>query len=198
MARECKVKIWAGTRKGVFAFSSSDRKKWSAEGPFFAGEEVHHVAQDPRDPQRHYAAVGNAWVGPHLHASTDNGKTWKLSENGLAVKDIADATTLKRIWHIAPGAEDEPGVVYAGADPGVLFRSADHGVISSPWLSRMPVICSRSSSSPRWRRTSAPGIRSMSWAGNLDCSACRGRCGRSTGRSYSSSCGASCCYGKSR
>ena len=127
MPRQSSIRIWVGTRKGAFAFSSSDRKKWNADGHFFGGEEVHHVAQDPRDPKRHYAAVGNAWIGPHLHASIDRGKTWKLSENGLAVKDIPDATTLKRIWHIAPGAEDEPGVVYAGADPGVLFRSADNG-----------------------------------------------------------------------
>jgi BNR/Asp-box repeat len=127
MPRQSPVKIWVGTRKGAFAFSSSDRKKWTAEGPFFAGEEVHHVTQDPRDPKRQYAAAGNAWIGPHLHASTDGGKTWKLSENGLALKDFPDAATLKRIWHIAPGAADEPGVVYVGADPGVLFRSADNG-----------------------------------------------------------------------
>jgi len=127
MPRQSSLKIWVGTRKGAFAFSSTDRKKWTADGPFFAGEEVHHVAQDPRDPKRHYAASGNPWIGPHLHASTDRGKTWKLSENGLAVKDLPDATTLKRIWYIAPGADDEPGAVYVGADPGVLFRSPDNG-----------------------------------------------------------------------
>ncbi len=127
MRRQSSLKIWVGTRKGAFAFSSIDRKKWTVDGPFFAGEEVHHVAQDPRDPRRYYAAAGNPWIGPHLHASTDRGKTWKLSENGLAVKDLPDATTLKRIWHIAPGADDEPGVVYVGADPGVLFRSPDNG-----------------------------------------------------------------------
>jgi hypothetical protein len=127
MARKSSVKIWVGTRKGAFAFTSADRKKWTAEGPFLTGEEVHHVAQDHRDPKRVYAAGGNAWFGPHLHASTDRGKTWKLSETGLAIKDIPNATTLKRIWHIAPGAADEPGVVYVGADPGVLFRSSDNG-----------------------------------------------------------------------
>ncbi len=86
---------------------------------------------------------GNAWFGPHLHASTDNGKTWQISEKGLEVKGITGKSwqvtekgmelkatpdaTLKRIWHIAPGAEDEPDVVYLGADPGVLFRSGDNG-----------------------------------------------------------------------
>ena len=143
MAREFSTRIWIGTRKGAFAFTSKDRKKWDCDGPFFAGQEVHHVAQDPRDPKRHYAAVGNAWFGPHLHASTDNGKTWQISEKGLEVKGITGKSwqvtekgmelkatpdaTLKRIWHIAPGAVDEPGAVYLGADPGVLFRSCDNG-----------------------------------------------------------------------
>jgi len=129
--------------KGAFVFSSKDRKKWDAAGPFFGGQEVHHIAQDPRDPKRYYAAVGNAWFGPHLHASTDNGKTWEISEKGLEVKGITGKTwqvtekgmelketpdaPLKRIWHIAPGADDEPGAVYLGADPGVLFRSGDNG-----------------------------------------------------------------------
>ncbi len=126
MPNKSPVRIWVGTRKGAFVFSSGDRKNWNSDGPFFAGQEVHHVAQDPRDPKRHYAAVGTAWFGPHLHASTNNGKSWQVSEKGLEVKEIPDAT-LKRIWHIAPGADDEPGVVYLGADPGVLFRSGDNG-----------------------------------------------------------------------
>ncbi len=137
------VRIWVGTRKGAFVFSSKDRKKWNSDGPYFAGQEVHHVAQDPRDPQRHYAAVNNAWFGPHLHASANNGKKWDISEKGLELKSVAGKSwevsekgmelketpeaTLKRIWHIAPGADDEPGVVYLGADPGVLFRSGDNG-----------------------------------------------------------------------
>ena len=143
MAHPSSLRIWVGTRKGAFVFTSKDRKKWNCDGPFFAGQEVHHVAQDPRDPKRHYAAVGNAWFGPHLHVSTDNGKTWQISEKGLEVKGITGKSwqvtekgmelkatpdaTLKRIWHIAPGAADEPGVVYLGADPGVLFRSGDNG-----------------------------------------------------------------------
>jgi len=143
MARPSAIKIWVGTRKGAFVFTSKDRKKWDCDGPFFNGQEVHHVSQDARDPKRHYAAVGNAWFGPHLHASADNGKTWQISEKGLEVKGITGKSwqvtekgmelrdlpnaTLKRIWHIAPSAEDEPGVVYLGADPGVLFRSGDNG-----------------------------------------------------------------------
>lgn len=120
------VQVWVGTRKGAFAFRSKDRRKWEAEGPFFPGEEVNHVVQDPRSPERFYAAAGTSWFGPHLHASVDGGKIWQLSEDGLTVESLPGAT-LKRIWHIAPGAADDPGVVFAGADPGVLFRSGDNG-----------------------------------------------------------------------
>ncbi len=126
MARTRTQQVWIGTRKGAFLFSSRDRKTWEAEGPFFGGQEVHHVAQDPRDPSRLYAAVGNAWFGYHLNASTDGGKTWKVSENGLTMEGLPKSS-LTRIWHIEPGAADEPGVVYLGADPGALFRSPDNG-----------------------------------------------------------------------
>ena len=117
---------WVGTRKGAFRFRSSDRRKWSTVGPVFPGEEVNHVIRDPRDPERFYAAVNSAWFGAHLHASKDGAKTWKLSEEGLAMKSVPD-TSLKRLWHIEPGAADEPGVVWAGGDPGALFRSDDWG-----------------------------------------------------------------------
>jgi hypothetical protein len=120
------VAVWVGTRKGAFVFRSRNRKTWSVDGPFFRGQEIHHVSQDPREPRRLYAAVNNAWFGSHIHASTDGGKNWKISDAGLEIKLIPE-TSIKRIWHIEPGAEDEPGVIYAGCDPGVLFRSEDSG-----------------------------------------------------------------------
>jgi hypothetical protein len=126
MARAASLDVWVGTRKGAFAFRTKDRKKWDFKGPFFSGQEVNHVAQDHRDPKRLYAAAGTAWFGPHLQISSDGGKSWKLSENGLAITGLPGAT-LKRLWHISPGAEDEPGAVYLGGDPGVLFRSPDYG-----------------------------------------------------------------------
>jgi photosystem II stability/assembly factor-like uncharacterized protein len=127
MPHAASLQLWVGTRKGAFLFSTDDRKKWKTEGPFFNGQEVHHVAQDPRDLSRLFAAVGTAWFGSHLHRSEDGGKTWALAETGLSVEKSLAGASLKRIWHIAPGADDEPGVVWLGADPGVLFRSADNG-----------------------------------------------------------------------
>jgi photosystem II stability/assembly factor-like uncharacterized protein len=121
-----KIAIWLGTRKGAFVAKSKDRHSWKIEGPFLRGQEIHHVAQDPRDPQRIYAAVNSAWFGPHIHASTDGGKTWQISDQGLTLRGL-EGQSLKRVWHIEPGHADEPGVVYAGCDPGALFRSVDWG-----------------------------------------------------------------------
>ena len=126
MPKAAQIAVWAGTRKGAFVFRSRNRKTWSVEGPFFRGWEVNHVARDPREPNRYYAAVNSAWFGAHIHASEDGGKSWKLSEAGLAVKSVPESS-LNRVWRIEPGAADEPGVVYAGGDPGVLFRSGDWG-----------------------------------------------------------------------
>jgi photosystem II stability/assembly factor-like uncharacterized protein len=121
-----KLTVWIGTRKGAFAFSTNNRKTWSVDGPHFRGLEVNHISQDPRRPKRLYAAVNSGWFGPHIHASADGGKTWKLSEKGLDLKCVPDQS-VKRIWHIRAGHADQPGVVYAGADPGALFRSGDWG-----------------------------------------------------------------------
>jgi hypothetical protein len=126
MPKNDAVAVWVGTRKGAFVFRSRNRKTWTTEGPFFKGWDVHHVARDPREPNRLYAAVNSAWFGPHIHASTDGGRKWAVSEAGLEVKCLPE-TSLKRVWHIEPGAADEPGAVYAGGEPGVLFRSRDWG-----------------------------------------------------------------------
>jgi ligand-binding sensor domain-containing protein len=64
MPSKSPVRIWVGTRKGAFLFSSRDRKKWDTAGPFFAGEEVHHVAQDTHN-------AGDSWhvLAAHLPPS---------------------------------------------------------------------------------------------------------------------------------
>ncbi len=120
------VTLWVGTRKGSFVFRSKDRRRWTTEGPHFRGSEVNAISQDPRDPKRVLAAVNSAWFGPHIHASNNGGRTWKLSERGLDLKSVK-GESLKRVWQIRHGHADEPKVVYAGGDPGALFRSEDNG-----------------------------------------------------------------------
>jgi hypothetical protein len=120
------VSVWVGTRKGAFVFRSTNRKSWDCGRPFFRGSEVNHVAPDPRNPKRLYCSREQRVVRSPYHASSNGGKSWKLSEDGFEIKSLPGAK-LARTWHIEPGHADQPGVVYAGADPGVLFRSENWG-----------------------------------------------------------------------
>lgn len=115
-----------GTAKGFFLFTSKDgRRSWKASEQNFKGCPTFHVTYDPRN-KMFLAGVNNFQWGPTVVRSSDQGKTWERSKNqpkfpkgsGLAVKNI---------WHIEPGPEDEPDVVYAGVDPAVLFKSEDKG-----------------------------------------------------------------------
>src|SRR5436190_6319472 len=104
------LEIWIGTKKGAFVCKSTDRKTWKISKPEFRGWEVNHIAQDPRQRNRYYAAVNSAWFGPHIHQSEDGGKTWRASEKGLEVSNLGEVdgkpATLRRVWNICPGAAD--------------------------------------------------------------------------------------------
>ncbi len=65
--------------------------------------------------------------------SRDLGATWTDSKDGPKF-DSANGTTVKRVWHVEPGRDSEPGVVYAGVEPASLFRSEDSGATWSEVL----------------------------------------------------------------
>ena len=72
------VRVLVGTRKGAFILSSDrKRKKWSVDGPHFAGWEVYHVKGSPVDPDRIYASQTSSWFGQIIQRSDDGGRTWK-------------------------------------------------------------------------------------------------------------------------
>jgi len=54
------------------------------------------------------------------------------AEFALVILDVSmpgwgGLDTLERIWQIAPGGKNRPGVLYAGVEPAALFESRDHG-----------------------------------------------------------------------
>ena len=72
------VRVLVGTRKGAFILSSdAKRKKWSVDGPHFAGWEVYHVKGSPADPERIYASQTSSWFGQIIQRSDDGGRTWR-------------------------------------------------------------------------------------------------------------------------
>ena len=125
-AKKGDVLLMLGTRKGAFLMSSdASRKSWSFSGPHFAGSDVFHMAYDRRDGTL-FAAVNNIIFGAEVQRSTDLGLTWNGATRGLGFDADADLT-LEKVWHVEPGTDSEPGVVYAGAEPASLFKSADGG-----------------------------------------------------------------------
>lgn len=140
-----KVAVMVGTKKGAFIFrSGAGRKRWTAEGPLFAGEPVHHVAFDHRDGESMFAACNQTWGGPKIRVSRDQGRTWKVASNpafpkgkvatyyawveeGQMPKPVTRELTFERTWHIEPGHPSQPKVMWAGIEPAALFRSDDKG-----------------------------------------------------------------------
>jgi len=71
------VRVLIGTKKGAFiATADGARKKWSIDGPFFAGWEIYHMKGSPVDPNRIYASQTSSWFGQIIQRSDDGGKTW--------------------------------------------------------------------------------------------------------------------------
>ncbi|CFX52191.1 conserved protein of unknown function [Candidatus Filomicrobium marinum] len=119
MAR--KVLILAGTKKGTFILESdASRRSWELRGPFCDTWPINHVIADPKTGTI-YAGGGNEWFGPAVWKSTDQGKTWTHSSEGLAYKEGEEP--VKAVWSLAIG----PGGLYAGVEPAGLFHSADGG-----------------------------------------------------------------------
>lgn len=117
--------LLAGTRKGLVVLSSPDRRTWDVKGPFLAGKEINHAARDPRTG-RIFATANDAWFGPEIVWSDDLGESWTSAKQS-PVFAKGSGNKLDRIWHVEPGREDEPDVLYAGVAPAALFRSVDGG-----------------------------------------------------------------------
>ena len=126
-AGKADVLILLGTSKGGFILKSNQtRKSWSIAGPYCAGSEVFHMVYDQRDGARVIAASSSMVWGPEIQFSDNLGRSWESAatqpkfsgDNGAIVKNL---------WHVAPGRNAEPGVLYVGTDPAALFKSEDGG-----------------------------------------------------------------------
>jgi hypothetical protein len=131
-----KTILLVGTAKGAFIFSSSDgRKSWKVSGPHFKGNSIYHLSYDGRNGTLLASVNDNHW-GPSVARSTNDGKTWKLSKTPPKFPK-GSGLSVARVWHIEPGIEDEPEVLYAGVEPACLFRSDDAGESWAPNVAMM-------------------------------------------------------------
>jgi len=146
MVKNNKIRVLVGSRKGTFVVESDrSRRKWKVASYAHDGGDVFHVAGDPRHPGELYAAVNSGFWGPEVQKSVNWGKTWKEVATPLTPvkKDRpnpmeADPNSppppkpVLNLWHIEPGLEDQPDVVYLGAEPHLLFRTPDRGASWEP------------------------------------------------------------------
>ena len=142
-------RIYLGTRKGLFIWSRKGEEKgeWKQEKVCFLGEPVTMVLPDRRDGML-YAALRLGHFGVKFHASSNGGETWEErkvpvypgegegSPEGSG-EEKKKGASLYQIWSLEPGAEDRPGLIWAGTIPGGLFKSTDRGnsweLVTSLW-----------------------------------------------------------------
>ncbi len=143
MAKDSKIRILVGTRKGSFVVvGDRGRKRWKVVARGQEMNDVYHVVADPRHPGQLYSAANNTFWGPELHKSTNWGKTWKEITTPMSPPrkdrksdgpdEPSKAVPIKNLWHIEPGHWREPDTVFLGADPHFLFRSDDLGKTWTP------------------------------------------------------------------
>ncbi len=125
----------AGTKKGAFVFTSEGRRGWKPSGPYFKGDEVYHVAYDPRSGTFLAAVLSGHW-GPTIASRKGLEGEWKVAKSPPKFPK-ASGLTVAKVWQIAPGTPDQPGVVYAGVEPACLFRSDDGG---ASWKVNEPML----------------------------------------------------------
>ena len=132
-------KILLATAKGLVVYEQKEGK-WELKETFFLGQPVSMVYVD----ERHgiwWAALAHRHWGQKLHFSRDKGVTWdevsapKYPEGSMITE--GKPATLKYIWSIAHGGEDQPERLFVGTDPGGLFISEDMGksfeLVQSLW-----------------------------------------------------------------
>ncbi len=117
-----KVLLLVATKKGVFMIESDrGRARWEVRGPFCETWPMFDATYDPASSAV-YAAGGSEWYGPAVWRSTDLGRSWTHSSQGLTYGD--EGPGIATVWSVLAAH----GAVYAGTDPAGLFRSDDGGV----------------------------------------------------------------------
>ncbi len=121
------VLLLAGTKRGLFAFTSKDRRSWTmAEGPMLKGSPTFNAILDQRRSPRMFAAENQGFFGSFVKYSDDFGATWQEPKQGIQFPEES-GRKLVNVWIVQPGRDSEPDTVYAGVDPASLWTSSDRG-----------------------------------------------------------------------
>jgi serine/threonine protein kinase/photosystem II stability/assembly factor-like uncharacterized protein len=120
--------LLVGTIKGAFILrSNAQRSRWEIGGPYFHGHAVYALAYDNRGNRKRIWASTQSFWGTNLRSSDDFGKSWTNPPENPIRFPADTGTSLKNIWQIALGRQDDPGTLYCGVEPAALFESHDAG-----------------------------------------------------------------------
>jgi hypothetical protein len=133
-----KVVVCVGTKRGLFLFESSPKRRdWKMRGPFLDGWQIYHAVIDVRGtPTIHAAAVSNVLAATTARAKLKDGKFTAAKKPPVPPKPTEAIEKAyrewgiakdPRVWHVEPGRKNEKGVLYAGTAPAGLFRTEDGG-----------------------------------------------------------------------
>ncbi len=141
------MQIWVGTRKGLFHFTLDEKGPVLAHTAFL-GDPANLVQVDSRNGTV-FACLSLGHFGSKIQRSNDNGETWKELPMPVFPEKPAEAEDLdpirkdpldwsvKQIWSLEAGGEDQPGRLWCGTIPGGLFTSNDCGnswsLVTSLW-----------------------------------------------------------------
>jgi photosystem II stability/assembly factor-like uncharacterized protein len=122
-------RLLLGTRKGLLQFERNGQG-WKLVRESFPGAPVPYALHDRRTDTL-WASLDYGHWGSKLHRSRDGGETWEeiaapVYPEGSEARPGVPAS-LRYIWTIAAGGDDQPERLYLGTEPGGLFRSDDGG-----------------------------------------------------------------------
>lgn len=148
-ARRGAMRLWVGTRKGLFSIDVDEAREDFAEPePHWIGATVFHAVADPRDRDAVVAALRTPSGVPTVVTSRDGGRSWAecaesprfAVDHPVEVNAAEGATapgiwwerTVNQVFWLTPGHASEYGTWYAGSSPQGLFRSEDQGITWEP------------------------------------------------------------------
>ena len=123
------VLLLIGTNKGAFFLKSSrDRSRWDVAGPYFHGQIVNAMAFDSRSGRhRLWISTSSLLWGTFLRSSDDFGRSWTNPLEATIRFPAETGASLRNIWQLCVGRDDDPGTLYCGVEPAALFESRDGG-----------------------------------------------------------------------
>jgi len=117
------MKLIAGTDKGLLIFSKVN-DTWTYTDIHFIGLPIGYFHNDLRN-NTWWVAINHKHWGPKLYKSLDEGETFTEVASPKFNQDTGQS--VKSIWTISHGNQDDVNTFYIGVEPAAIFRTSNGG-----------------------------------------------------------------------